>query len=394
VSNISLTLITNPAALTGTIGSFASVASFLQSVPSGVAQSVSVATPQMSGGAGYQFVNWTGPVANTNTAATTVTATTNTTITANFSVYCYVLTVNASPSGGGRVQVSPATGGLAGVPSNCYRPGTQVTLTATPGTGFGNPAWTGATGSGATATVVMDQPRTVTATFSQVTTVNPNDAVFLVSSRAGGNLSMDLSNRGATAIQNLRITAVTNISNGFTLNMTLPRNFAGALNPGANTGFNMFFTRANGDRDAAFSFTMTVQADNLAPFTRTINVQATATATLVPTAVSRTNTGNVASLAFRVDNTGTGHATQVIASVAIQSATGNLVVNNSTFPLGTIAAGGSANLAISPMGSPGSNVSGVAFNVTLTITYIAPSLTATQVSKSWHFDASGGITPL
>lgn len=393
-SNINLTLITIPSALTGTIGTTTTTAPFLRAVPSGVAQPVSVPTPQMSGGTGYQFTNWTGPVANTTTAATTVTATTNTTVTANFSVYCYLLTVNTSPSGGGTVQVSPPTGGLSGVPSNCYRPGTQVTLTATPGTGFGSPAWTGATGSGNTATVVLNQPATVTATFSQVTTVNPNDAVFLVSSRAGGNLSMDLSNRGATPIQNLRITAVTNISNGFTLNMTLPRNFAGALNPGANTGFNMLFTRAQGDRDAAFSFTMTVQADNLAPFTRTINVLATATATLAPTAVSRTNTGNVASLVFKVDNSGTGDATQVIGMVAIQASSAGLTVNNPSFSLGTIPAGGSTNVTINAMGNPGSNVSGAAFNVTLIITYINPNLTQTQVTKSWHFDASGGITAL
>lgn len=65
---------------------------------------------------------------------------------------------------------------------------------------------------------------------------------------------MNLTNSGNAVIQNLRITAVTAISNGFTLNMQLPRNFAGPFNPGGSTAFNMFFQAAAGTNpDAAFS---------------------------------------------------------------------------------------------------------------------------------------------
>lgn len=182
--SITLTGNTNPAALQITVAGNNGPAPRAQVVTAGVAQTVSAATPQIANGTGYEFTAWTGPVANVSNASTTVTATTNTTVTANFRVLCYVLTVNVSPSNGGTVTRNPASGVTTGVLSNCYAPGTTVTLTGNAGTGFGAPSWSGATpGSGSTATVVMDQPRTVNVTFSQVANPNANDPVFVVALR-------------------------------------------------------------------------------------------------------------------------------------------------------------------------------------------------------------------
>src|SRR5665648_727794 len=59
---------------------------------------------------GYHFVNWTGDVANLNSASTTVTMNANKTVTANFELDAetYALTMAVNPSGGG--TTSPAVG--------------------------------------------------------------------------------------------------------------------------------------------------------------------------------------------------------------------------------------------------------------------------------------------
>jgi hypothetical protein len=47
---------------------------------------------------------------------------------------------------------------------------------------------------------------------------------------------------------------------------------AATLNPGATSGFNLNFTATSGSASAAFSFIITVKADNVPSFSTTINV--------------------------------------------------------------------------------------------------------------------------
>jgi YVTN family beta-propeller protein len=164
--NVTLTVATSPAGLQariGTTGDFAAAPVSL-SVTANQPQTVAVADPQYLAamGTGYRFTGWSNGAL---TAATAVTPAANLTATATFTAACYALTFTASPTAGGSVTASPAAGGLAGLPSSCYAPGTVVTLTATPATGFTLASWTGATGTGNTATVTMSAARAVVANF-------------------------------------------------------------------------------------------------------------------------------------------------------------------------------------------------------------------------------------
>ncbi len=72
----------------------------------------------------------------------------------------YTLTVNVSPPGAG--SVSP--------PGGQYESGIQVTLTATPASGYTFDYWEGsASGSSATITITMDSDKNVIANFTQIT---------------------------------------------------------------------------------------------------------------------------------------------------------------------------------------------------------------------------------
>jgi len=131
-----------------------------------------VATPL----SGYRFVNWTGDVgtiASAIGASTTVTMNDNYSITANFEetgVTYYTLTTSVSPSGGG--SVSP-TGGT-------YAAGSQVSLTATPASGYSFSNWGGdASGSQNPITITMNSNKSITAYFTTVwytltTSVSPS----------------------------------------------------------------------------------------------------------------------------------------------------------------------------------------------------------------------------
>lgn len=74
----------------------------------------------------------------------------------------YTLTINISPSNSGTVSLDPPPSG------GVYSPGTTVTLTATPSSGFKFNSWSGVDSSdGTTATVTMNSNRTVYANFVQ-----------------------------------------------------------------------------------------------------------------------------------------------------------------------------------------------------------------------------------
>jgi uncharacterized repeat protein (TIGR02543 family) len=109
--------------------------------------------------AGWQFDNWSDDCSGTN-PSTSVTMTADKSCTANFSQDQYTLTVNVVGSGSVSKNPNQAT----------YTYGTNVQLTATadPGWTF-SASWSGdLTGSTNPDTIIMDDDKTVTATFSQV----------------------------------------------------------------------------------------------------------------------------------------------------------------------------------------------------------------------------------
>ncbi len=111
---------------------------------------------------GYVFTNWTGGVADPNSATTTVTMDADKTVTANFTAQNYDLTMAVSPSGGG--TTTPAVG----VTSHGAR--SVVDITATPNAGYLFDSWTGdvADPNDASTTVTMDGNKTVTANFTAI----------------------------------------------------------------------------------------------------------------------------------------------------------------------------------------------------------------------------------
>ncbi len=92
----------------------------------------------------------------------------------------YSLTTNVSPAGGGSVSRSPN--------ATTYAPGTVVTLTATPASGYTFTGWSGgASGTSTTTTVTMNANTTVTASFTNGTSTYTLTTV--VSPTAGGTIT-------------------------------------------------------------------------------------------------------------------------------------------------------------------------------------------------------------
>jgi ABC-type transport system substrate-binding protein len=123
----------------------------------GTAVSVS-ATPA----SGFTFKNWVLDGTAVSGATITVTMGMNHTLSAVFEAQ-QGLTISVSPSGGG--TTNPAAGTIA------YAQGTQVTVTATPASGYNFKEWKldGVSSSGTSITVTMDTSHTLEADFEPVT---------------------------------------------------------------------------------------------------------------------------------------------------------------------------------------------------------------------------------
>ena len=104
------------------------------------------------------FTGWSGCTASgSNTCTVTMDAAK--TVTANFALKQYALTVLNAGNGSGSFSLNP-TGGT-------YNHGTMVTISASPAASSVFTSWSGcAQQSGATCTVTMDGPKTVTVTFT------------------------------------------------------------------------------------------------------------------------------------------------------------------------------------------------------------------------------------
>jgi len=225
--NVTLTVQTNKPgvglqARIGTSGAYAPTP-ISQQVLLGQPQTISVIDPQFiaatNGGTGYKFSYWllTGqPTTPTFTLqpgsidwpATLSDPTFNVfTETAHFQVGCYELRVAVSPPGSGTVALSPASGGVPGMPANCYAPGTTVTLTPT-----GNSAqdYVPSLPYPVAGHTVINGPQLITENFvpyaaPQLTLVNLAGAYTGVGNnlKATGNLENDYAN-----YNNIQITKV------------------------------------------------------------------------------------------------------------------------------------------------------------------------------------------
>ncbi|MFC1607454.1 InlB B-repeat-containing protein [Candidatus Latescibacterota bacterium] len=109
---------------------------------------------------GYVFDSWTGDVADPSSPSTTVSVTTDISVTANFKqIQKYTLSIDVSPSEGGSASGDGE-----------YDSGTEVTISATPSTGFEFDSWTGdvADPSSPSTTVSVNADISVTVIFRQI----------------------------------------------------------------------------------------------------------------------------------------------------------------------------------------------------------------------------------
>ena len=115
---------------------------------------------------GWRFDNWTGDVANPNSASTTVTMDSDKTITAYFSDFELIVTFNFSIAVSGQGTTNPSPG------IHTYDEGTPVTITALPAPTWEFDHWEGdASGSSLTTTITLNSDKSVTAYFKPVSDV-------------------------------------------------------------------------------------------------------------------------------------------------------------------------------------------------------------------------------
>jgi hypothetical protein len=106
---------------------------------------------------GYMFDHWSGGASGT-ASTITITIDSDKNVIANFKA-THTLTINISPLGTG--SVFPSSGE--------YESGVQVTLTASPASGYTFEYWSGSvSGTTSTITITMDSDKSVTAHFMQV----------------------------------------------------------------------------------------------------------------------------------------------------------------------------------------------------------------------------------
>ncbi|MBY0507099.1 MAG: PQQ-dependent sugar dehydrogenase [Bryobacteraceae bacterium] len=180
-------------------------------------------SPQMAGGSRYAFSNWSDGGAATHTISSPIS---DTTYAANFTTE-HLLTVNAT------------AGGMAGG-GGWFAAGATATLTATPAAGYGFTGWSGDfTGAGNSSNLVMDAPKTVTASFQPL----PTSLLVSMTGRSAGaspserRWTMLVRNAGTGAAVDVRLTGATLTPNptGAAVAITTPLPvLVGDLAPGAS----------------------------------------------------------------------------------------------------------------------------------------------------------------
>jgi uncharacterized repeat protein (TIGR02543 family) len=137
--------------------------------------------------AGSTFTGWTGDC--TGTGGCTLTMDQNHAVTATFTLIAVppspkTLTLARAGTGTGTVTSNPAGIDCGSTCTRDFTYGSEVTLTAAPAAGSTFAGWSGACSGSGACTVVMDAPKTATATFNQVQ--SPPKTVLCVVPRVKG----------------------------------------------------------------------------------------------------------------------------------------------------------------------------------------------------------------
>ena len=139
---------------------------------------------------GFAFMGWTGQCAGSG-AECTVTMDTDRSVTATFTSTAIQLAVTVSGNGnvsGGSGAINCGSGG--NICSSNFTANASITLVATPATGATFTGWTGTCGGTATTcTVLMNQSKSVTATFTGGTPTAPAGFTLSVSVSGSGTVT-------------------------------------------------------------------------------------------------------------------------------------------------------------------------------------------------------------
>lgn len=203
------------------------------------------ATQNPTAGTQDNFSNWSDGTTGLSDTVTAAAGTTNYTATFNTS---YQLTTSVSPAAGG--TVSPATGAY-------YAQGTAVPLVATPNTNYTFADWTGgvANPDGASTTITMNAPESVTANFATTgqapAITSANTTTFTVDT--AGTFTVT-----ATGNPTPSITQTGTLPSGVSFN-TATNTLSGTPAAGTTGTYTITFTASNGaGANAVQSFALKV----------------------------------------------------------------------------------------------------------------------------------------
>ncbi len=155
----SITIATNPPGRSFISDGIAYSTSQNFSWAQGSSHTISISSPQGSGGTRYLFTSWSDGGAISHTITVPAEATT---YTASFDTQ-YLLKMDVSPLGAGSISVGPTT------PDGYYAGGSTVQISAVPSSGYVFSGWSGdVAGAANPQTMTMTAPRSVTANFRRV----------------------------------------------------------------------------------------------------------------------------------------------------------------------------------------------------------------------------------
>ena len=195
VATYAYTFATNPSGQQIVIDSVTYTAPQTFNWAAGSSHAISVSSPQgATSDTRYTFSSWSTGGAQSQTLTAPAA---NTTYTANFTTQ-YTLTTAASPTNGG--SVSPAG-------SAWYNSGQNVTVTASPASGYNFSSWSGGlTGTTNPATLAMNGAKSITASFVTAGTfvVTPGTGLSASGNQGGSfspsSVAFTLQNTGGSAI--------------------------------------------------------------------------------------------------------------------------------------------------------------------------------------------------
>ena len=220
------------------------------------------------------FTGWSGDASGTSNS-TTIVMNSNKTVTANFTAnpnppppsLTYTLTINSQ---NGTVTKNPDL--------NSYNSGTQVTLTATPYTGYQFSSWSGVDSStGNTATVTMNSNKTVTANFTAnpnpPPTLNPkaNDQSITVKEGSSEYITLTGTDANGQSFSGYPLYTITNEPSKGALALTYPNNSNSSQYRTYQANSNINFGGSNSVTDS-FKFKLRYQAVDSDEATVTITI--------------------------------------------------------------------------------------------------------------------------